>query len=180
MMIGLCVDYGIQGVSRHREALADGVTPDNAMSAAIGSLMLPLGLAGGTTIISFLTNLLGDIGGLADFGIVAALGVASGLFLFLTFVPAAKVLIERHTVAKGKPVVTAQLSDAIPGAGALVERIGTAAVKRPAALLIVTGVVTVILAFFAANLESSFKTTDFLPRGSGRPPVPTGRPRRQQ
>ena len=99
MMIGLCVDYGIQGTSRYRESVEDGADASAGISEAVAALMLPLGLAGTTTIISFLTNLFGDISGLGDFGVVAGVGVFSGLFIFLTGVPAARVLLDRRRPA---------------------------------------------------------------------------------
>ena len=184
MMIGLCVDYGIQGVSRYRESvaaagtaaesaypesaegLAGSGTATEAMSRAVSALMLPLGLAGVTTIISFLTNLFGGISGLADFGVVAGTGVASGLIVFLTAVPAARLVLDRRAEARGKPLATASMERAIPGAGAVVERIGTAAVRRPAVILAAAGVVTVVFGVLASNLSSSFNSNDFLPDGT--------------
>ncbi|MCP3939714.1 MAG: MMPL family transporter, partial [Actinomycetia bacterium] len=166
MMVGLCVDYGIQGVSRYREMLATGSDPQEAMSEAVAALILPLGLAGGTTIISFLTNLFGDIPGLADFGVVAAAGVGSGLFIFLTFNPAVKSILDGRRSTAGRPIAKQLIGDAIPGAGALIERLGVAAVRRPGAILIGFGIVTVILGGLAANLESSFSSSDFVPKGS--------------
>jgi hydrophobe/amphiphile efflux-3 (HAE3) family protein len=166
MMIGLCVDYGIQGTSRYREACADGSSATEGISRAVEGLMLPLGLAGGTTIISFLTNLFGEISGLADFGVVAAVGVASGLYVFLTGIPAARVLVDRRREARGRPLETRRMDQAIPGAGAVVERISANTVRRPALILVVTGVVTIVLGGFASNLESSFSSNDFLPDGS--------------
>jgi len=166
MMIGLCVDYGIQGTSRYRESVAEGDDASEGIAHAVAALMLPLGLAGGTTIISFLTNLFGDISGLGDFGVVAGVGVASGLYIFLTGVPAARVLLDRRRQASGRELTTRRMDQAIPGAGPLVEKIGAAVVRKPAAILIATGIVTVILGGFATDLDSSFNSNDFLPDGS--------------
>ena len=166
MMIGLCVDYGIQGISRYREAAATGADATDAISAAVGAVMLPLGLAGGTTIISFLTNLLGDISGLADFGVVAGVGVASGLFIFLTAVPATRVLLDRRAQSRGKTIKTTSMERAIPGAGRLVEQVSAATVRRPVWILIGTGVVSVIFGVLASNLSTTFNSNDFLPEGT--------------
>jgi len=166
MMIGLCVDYGIQGTSRYRESVAEGDDASEGIAHAVAALMLPLGLAGGTTIISFLTNLFGDISGLGDFGVVAGVGVASGLYIFLTGVPAVRVLLDRRRQAKGRELTTRRMDQAIPGAGPLVEKIGAVVVRKPAAILIATGIVTVILGGFATDLDSSFNSNDFLPDGS--------------
>lgn len=166
MMIGLCVDYGIQGTSRYREAVADGRDATEGISDAVASVMLPLGLAGTTTIISFLTNVFGDISGLADFGVVAGVGVASGLHIFLTGVPAVRVLIDRRRQAAGGELTTKPMDQAIPGAGAVVERIGATAVAKPAIILVIAGVITVIMSGLTTQLESSFNSTDFLSDGT--------------
>ena len=166
MMIGLCVDYGIQGTSRYRESVAEGYDVSEGTSHAVAALMLPLGLAGGTTIISFLTNLFGDISGLGDFGVVAGIGVASGLYIFLTGVPAARTLIDQRRQAQGKELATRRMDEAIPGAGPLVAKIGADVVRKPAGILVATGVVTVVLGCLALDLDSSFNSNDFLPDGS--------------
>jgi len=166
MMIGLCVDYGIQGTSRYREACADGKDATEGISEAVAAVLLPLGLAGGTTIISFLTNLFGEIPGLADFGVVAGVGVASGLYIFLTAVPAARVIIDRRRQAAGKALVTRSMDEGIPGAGALVEKIGAATVRKPGLILGATAVITVFFGGLTTQLETSFNSTDFLPNGT--------------
>lgn len=166
MMIGLCVDYGIQGTSRYREACAEGKEPAEGISDAVAAVMLPLGLAGGTTIISFLTNLFGSISGLADFGVVAGVGVASGLYIFLTGVPAVRVLLDRRAVAKGKTLTTKPMDQAIPGAGQVVERISAATVRKPAYILAIAGIITVVLGGLTTQLETTFNTNDFLPDGT--------------
>ena len=146
--------------------MADGRDASKGISEAVAAVMLPLGLAGGTTIISFLTNLFGDISGLADFGVVAGVGVASGLYIFLTGVPAARVLLDRRSQAKGKVLTTSPMDQAIPGDGALVERVSAATVRKPAYILAVAGIATLIMGGLTTQLESSFSSTDFLPDGT--------------
>jgi len=162
MMIGLCVDYGIQLTSRYREACVGGGDASDAMSEAVAAVWLPLGLAGGTTIISFLTNLLGDIDGMAEFGVVAGVGVGSGLFIFLTGVPAARVLLDRRRQGAGKVLLVKPMSEAIPGAGKVVERISSVSVAKPGLILAVTGVFTVLMALSATQVGSEFDNADFV------------------
>ena len=166
MLIGLCVDYGIQGTSRYREVRAEGAEVSEGISKSVSSVMLPLGLAGATTIISFLTNLFGDISGLADFGVVAGVGVACGLAVFLTGVPAARVLVDRRAQAKGKQPSIRPIDQAIPGAGRVVEAIARATVKKPAAILVLAGAVTLFFGAMTTGLSTSFNTSDFLPGGT--------------
>ncbi|MEM7096213.1 MAG: MMPL family transporter [Actinomycetota bacterium] len=166
ILIGLCVDYGIQVTSRYRETVVEGEAAREGVSDAVSHVMLPLGLAGGTTIISFLTNLAGDIDGMADFGVVAGVGVASGLIVFLTGVPAARVLLDRRNEARGREPFSRLMNDAIPGAGPLVERLSAASVAKPGAILALTGVFTLVMAGLATQVESEFDQADFVTQGS--------------
>ena len=166
MLIGLCVDYGIQGTARYREVRADGDKASAGISKSVSSVMLPLGLAGVTTIVSFLTNLIGDIGGLADFGVVAAIGVLSGLVVFLTGVPAVRVLLDQRADAKGKQPQLQPIDQAIPGAGTLVGNIGNATVRKPSVILVAAGVVTLVFGALTTQLGTEFNSTDFLPDGT--------------
>jgi len=166
MLIGLCVDYGIQVTSRYREVRAGGAGTNDGISKSVAEVMLPLGLAGVTTIVSFLTNLFGDISGLADFGVVAAVGVLSGLTVFLTAVPAARSLLDRRNEAKGKSPQIRSIDQAIPGAGKLVQSIGGATVRRPSVILAVTGIVTVFFMALTTQLGTEFNSADFIPDGT--------------
>ena len=166
MLIGLCVDYGIQGTARYREVRAEGADATEGASRSVAGVMLPLGLAGVTTMVSFLTNLFGDISGLADFGVVAAVGVAGGLVVFLTPVPAVRVLLDRRSGAEGRAPITRSIDQAIPGAGNLVEAVSSATVRRPTLILAAAGVVTLVFGVLTTNLGTSFDTNDFLPNGT--------------
>ncbi|MCY3849714.1 MAG: MMPL family transporter [Acidimicrobiaceae bacterium] len=166
MLIGLCVDYGIQVTSRYREVRSQGADAAEGVSKSVAGVMLPLGLAGVTTIASFLTNVFGDISGLADFGVVAAVGVFSGLTVFLTAVPATRSLLDRRGEAKGKSPQIRPIDQAIPGAGKLVQSIGSATVRRPSAILASTGIVTVVFMALTTQLGTEFNSNDFLPDGT--------------
>ena len=166
MLIGLCVDYGIQGTSRYREVRSEGGGSADAVSTSVAKVMLPLGLAGATTIVSFLTNLLGDISGLGDFGVVAAVGVLSGLAVFLTAVPAARAIMDRRGERKGRQPQLRPIDQAIPGAGTLVRTVGSATVRRPAIILVLTGAVTVMFLALLTQLGTEFNSNDFIPDGT--------------
>ena len=166
MMIGLCIDYGIQGTFRYREVRTAGAGVSAGISKSVAGVMVPLGLAGVTTIISFLTNLLGDISGLADFGVVASVGVFSGLVVFLTAVPAVRALLDRRSESQGKQPVIRPVDRAIPGAGALVGTIGNATVRMPSVILAAAGVLALFFGVLATQLGSEFNSADFVPDGT--------------
>ena len=166
MLIGLVVDYSIQTVSHYREMRADGKAVRDAARHALAGVMLPLGLAGGTTIISFLTNLTSSIPANGDFGIVAAFGVFFGLFTMLVLLPAARAIYDERKEAAGKLDEPRLMGDAIPGAGSVVERAGRFVATKPMPVLAVAGALTVFLTGAATQISTEFDSNDFLP-GSG-------------
>ena len=87
MLIGLAVDYAIQTVALYRERRAAGENVGQAVRRGLRTVTIPLALAAGTTVVSFLTNLASPIPANGDFGITAGLGVAFGLIVMLTLVP---------------------------------------------------------------------------------------------
>ena len=163
MLVGLVVDYSIQTVAHYREMRAEGRNVRDAAQHALGGVMLPLGLAAGTTIISFLTNLTSSIPANGDFGIVAAFGVFFGLFTMLVLLPAARTIFDERAAAKNKLGEVRLMADAIPGAGPIVERIGAFVAAKPMPVLAVAGVITVVLTSFATQISTEFNSNDFLP-----------------
>ena len=167
MMVGLVVDYSIQTVAKYRELRANGLDVLDAARGALAGVLLPLGLAAGTTIISFLTNLTSSIPANGDFGVVAAFGVFFGLFTMLILIPAARAILDRRAEAENSLGEPRQMTDAIPGAGSVVEGIGRVVAAKPMAVLAVTGVITIILGAAATQISTEFDSNDFLP-SSGR------------
>lgn len=166
MMVGLVVDYSIQTVAKYRELRGNGLAVVDATRGALHGVALPLGLAAGTTIISFLTNLTSSIPANGDFGVVAAFGVFFGLFTMLILIPAARSLFDRRREAAGKLGDAKQMTDAIPGAGAFVERIGRLVAAKPMVVLAVAGIITIGLGTAATQISTEFDSNDFLPSGS--------------
>lgn len=165
MLVGLVVDYSIQTTARYREMRADGLAVTEAAGRALHGVLLPLGLAAGTTIISFLTNLTSSIPANGDFGVVAAFGVFFGLFTMLVLIPAARTIFDRRLEAKGTLADAKLMTDAIPGAGPLVERIGRYVAMNPMIVLAAAGCITLGLGVAATQISTEFNSNDFLPSG---------------
>ncbi len=163
MLIGLVVDYAIQSVAHYREIRADGATVGVAARTGLLGVMLPLGLAAGTTIISFLTNLASPIPANQDFGIVAAFGVFFGLVTMLTLIPAARTILDQRSEARGSLAEARLMTDAIPGAGSVIARIGEFVARQPMVALAGAAVLTVALGSAATQISTEFDTNDFLP-----------------
>lgn len=163
MLVGLVVDYSIQMVSHYREMRAEGRAAGDSARHALAGVMLPLGLAAGTTIISFLTNLTSSIPANGDFGIVAAFGVFFGLLTMLILIPAARSILDERREKKGTLGPPRLMGDAIPGAGALVERVGRFVATKPMPVLAVAGVLTIGFTAAAIQISTEFNSNDFLP-----------------
>ncbi|MGF1667245.1 MAG: RND family transporter [Acidimicrobiia bacterium] len=165
MLIGLVVDYAIQSVAHYRELRIGGSGVTEAAREGLRTVALPLGLAAGTTMVSFLTNVASPIPANRDFGVVAAFGVFFGLAVMLTLVPAAKAVLDSRRESKGTLRPPQPVSDAIPGVGPVVERVGVFVARKPMVVLVGTALVTIVLGAAALNINTEFDSNDFLPSG---------------
>ena len=171
LLISLSVDYALQIIGRYREALRDdSETDDDASGRAIARSVrlcgVPVLLAAGTTAVSLLANLSSRFEPIADFGIIASIGVISGWIVMTSFVPAARLVLDRRLAAKGKKPTTQPVADTIPGAAAVLPRIASAVVRRPVSVLGAVIVITALAVVAAGNLSTTFAVKDFLPKDS--------------
>ncbi|MXZ77602.1 MAG: MMPL family transporter [Acidimicrobiia bacterium] len=183
LLISLSVDYALQIVGRYREALREGNegggnadhaedtgeggdASGRAIARSVRLCGVPVLLAAGTTAISLLANLSSRFEPIADFGIIASIGVISGWIVMTNFVPSARLMLDRRLAAKGKSPTTRPLADTIPGAGAVLPRVATGVARRPLPVIIVALALTVLSVVAASNLSTSFAVKDFLPNDS--------------
>ncbi|MXW57084.1 MAG: MMPL family transporter [Acidimicrobiia bacterium] len=183
LLISLSVDYALQIVGRYREALREGNegggnadhaedtgeggdASGRAIARSVRLCGVPVLLAAGTTAISLLANLSSRFEPIADFGIIASIGVISGWIVMTNFVPSARLMLDRRLAAKGKAPTTRPLADTIPGAGAVLPRVATGVARRPLPVIIVALALTVLSVVAASNLSTSFAVKDFLPNDS--------------
>ena len=171
LLISLSVDYALQIIGRYREALRDdSETDDDASGRAIARSVrlcgVPVLLAAGTTAVSLLANLSSRFEPIADFGIIASIGVISGWIVMTSFVPAARLVLDKRLAAKGKKPTTRPVADTIPGAAAVLPRVAAAVVRRPIPVLGVAIVITALAVVAAGNLSTTFAVKDFLPKDS--------------
>ena len=165
IVISLTVDYAIQAISHYREQRAEGQPVLQAVRTGLRNVAVPLALAAVTTIASFLATLFSPISTIADFGIVAGLGVGLSLIVMLTLVPAGRTIIDRRREARGKLKEPRPVSAALPGIGRAAEVLGASVTRRPAPYLIAVIGVTIWMGFAATGLHSEFSIRDILPKG---------------
>ena len=164
MLIGLVVDYAIQSVGLYREQRGEGHDAPTAARRGLRSVIIPLGLAAITTVVSFLANVTSPIPANVDLGIVAGIGVAFGLNVMLTLIFSARALVDRRLESRGELRPARQISGAIPGVGAAAEALGGRLAPRPLPFLVAIGVITILLGIASTRLE----TTSRLPGLSAR------------
>ncbi len=163
MLIGLVVDYALQSVSHYREFRIQGCNVAEASRRGLRGVLLPLGLAAGTTIISFLTNLTSPIPANKDFGVLAGFGVFFGLTVMLVLMSASRAILDGRRESRAKLSEPTMMTNAIPGAGLVVQRAGAFVARHPLVVLGATVIVTVALGAAATQISTKFDANDFLP-----------------
>jgi predicted RND superfamily exporter protein len=177
LLIGLGVDYGIHLTMRYREELVRSDSVSRAGSIAVVSAGAALVLAALTDMVGFLSNLSSPIGPIQEFGLIVAIGILSSYIIFVTFVPACRVLVDRRRKAKGKPLLSPanevrarRKGDELKGIQARVANgmdLGAkAALGKPKVLLGSAVCLTLVLLLLATQVSTTFSTYDFLPQGS--------------
>ena len=165
IIISLTVDYAIQGISHYREQRVAGEPVLQAVRVGLRNVTVPLTLAAGTTIVSLLATLFSPVGVIADFGVVAGLGVGMSLIVMLTLIPAGRTIIDRRREARGRLPAARPISNALPGISQLAEKLGRSVTRWPAPFLVGVLAVTIALGFAARGLHSEFSIKDVLPKG---------------
>ena len=175
LLVGLGVDYGIHLIMRYREDLIEEWDIKKASASSIMYVGSALLLATTTTMVGFLSNVTSDITPIREFGIQVALGVLSAFLIFVTFIPACRVLVDTWYQNKGtKPLSETNIElmkekkrdnteDAdsylnyFMGIGAKVS------LENPEKVLAVVTVVTLIAGITATEISTEFDFNDFLP-----------------
>jgi predicted RND superfamily exporter protein len=164
LLVGLGVDYGIHLTMRYREERASHGGTTAAASGAIGAVGAALALATMTTAVGFLTNLVNPLPPLRDFGVFAAVGVASAFLIMTTFVPAVRLVVDRWRLRRGRLPDEPQRGDEAPTLlGRIASSLAPTATHRPWAVLAVAAVLTVAGIVSSSNLSTEFSQTEFFP-----------------
>ena len=171
LLISLSVDYALQISGRYREALRGesdrgSEAAGRAMAHSVRHCGVPVLLAAGTTAVSLLANLTSRFDPIAEFGIIASIGVVSGWIVMTSFVPAARLVLDQWRAAKGREPATQPIAQTIPGAAALLPRLAAFVARRPVTVLSAAAGVTVLAVVAATSLSTSFAVKDFLPQNS--------------
>lgn len=164
LIVGLGVDFAIHLLARYRAEVGDGATPDAAWATGSRTVGLTLLLCTGATAIGFLTNLASPVEFLATLGVLAAVGIVAAFGLTMTFLPAARLLLDRRAQRLGRlpgAALAAQSSSRLPR---LVGRTAWLAERAPVPTLLVATLAVVAGGYGFTQLDSTFELTDFVPQ----------------
>lgn len=166
LLIGLGVDYAIHLTARYREEIGEGQDVVGAAVRASRTVGVALILATVTTAVGFLTNIWSPVTAIADFGVLASVGIGAAFVLMLTFVPATRILLDRKAEASGRLPTEAMGHS---GQRFLPQLMGGASIfarKIPAVMVGIALVLGGLGAWGWANLDTKFSFTDFVPQDS--------------
>lgn len=163
LLVGLGVDYSVHLTARYRDEIGTGRSVSGAAGRATATVGIALVLATLTTSIGFLTNIVNPVPALRDFGIMAAIGIASAFLIMLTFVPAIRLLLDRRAERRGTlPVerLAGQETRWITrGSGAT----AVLAERHPIIVLATTALLAGVGIFGLVNLDTEFSSAAFIP-----------------
>jgi uncharacterized protein len=167
LLVGLGVDYSIHLTMRYREERGQGATPTGAVTGAIAAVGAALALATMTTVVGFMTNVTNPLPPLRDFGVFAAVGVASAFLIMTTFVPSTRLVVDRWLQRRGRLPDATDRGDHRPSLlGRAAALLAPTATHRPWVILTAAGILTVVGGVSATNLSTEFSQTEFFPEGS--------------
>lgn len=174
LLIGLGVDYGIHLTMRYREGVVEDGDIDKANQISIVSVGSALLFATVTTMIGFFSNLSSEITPIKEFGIQTGLGILSAFIIFVTFLPACRIVIDRNYKSNGKEVLSQTNIDIIKAkkigseSNAISDKfmsIGSIlALKYPEKTVAFFVVLTLVAGYGGSQISSEFNAEDFLPQ----------------
>ncbi|HUU00293.1 MAG TPA: MMPL family transporter [Myxococcota bacterium] len=160
LLIALGTAYAIHLLHRYNEVADANAPGDELIGSAMADVMLPICMAGLTTVIGFLSFLTSSLVFIRQTGVIAAFGIFSAMLIALTFLPAVLSWL------KPPKVQTAEHGKMLSGPALMANRAGTAIIRRPRMLLIISAVVAVAAASFLPSLNRRFDMVAYFPANS--------------
>lgn len=164
LLLAIGVDFGMHAINRYREQKLDGYDYENSMHRAYTPLVMAFFLVTGTSVIGFSANMASGLGAIRDFGLVAAVGIASVALIFGVFLPALKLQIERIRRSTPLPVFDRRpLGSEGSVLGQLLPLHLKITGKAPKIFLAIILVSAAFSGYYGKDVDSSFDNDDFLP-----------------
>ena len=156
MMVGAGVDYAVFLFSRYQELIRSGMTSDDALVAALGSIGAVLAGSAGTVALTFLGLAFTTLGIFLTVGPALTVTIAVGFFASVTMLPALIVLAGRRGWVKSRKDVTGRFWR---GSGIRIAR-------KPKGYLAVSLAILVSLAACASLAQFNYDDRKTLPPDS--------------
>ena len=151
LVFGAGTDYALLLTARYREELRRHEDRHQAMAVALGRAAPAIIASTATVILSLLALLVAELSSTKSLGPVMAVGIAVGLFVMITLLPALLVIFGRWVFWPVRPT----LGSAEPTERGLWARIGRRMAPRPRLVWVVTAVVLGALALGVTQLEAN-------------------------
>jgi RND superfamily putative drug exporter len=168
LMIGLAVgiDYGLFILSRHRNQLANGMTPEESAATAVATAGSAVVFAGGTVIIALLGLLVVGIPFLSVMGVAAAAGVLVAILASATLLPALLGFAKGRMIPKPGSRAHRRATAGDTGRPSLGQRWVTLVMRFPVIAVIAVVGILGVLAIPAASLQLALPASSTDPAGS--------------
>jgi putative drug exporter of the RND superfamily len=150
LVFGAGTDYALLLTARYREELRRHEDRHEAMAVALGRAAPAIIASGFTVILSLLCLLVAELNSTKSLGPVMAIGIAVGLCVMLTLLPALLVIFGRWVFWPRRPT----LGSPEPTEHGLWARVGQRMAPRPRVVWVVTALVLAVLALGVTQLEA--------------------------
>ena len=150
LVFGVSTDYALLIVARYREELRRHERRQPAMVEALRRAGPAILASAATVILALLTLFVAELQSTKDLGPVLAIGVAIGLLVMITLLPALLVICPRGVFWPYRP----GYGSAEPTARGVWARVGWSIAQRPRTIWITTAVVLGVLALGTTGLKA--------------------------
>jgi predicted RND superfamily exporter protein len=172
LLMAIGVDFGIHITNRYREEVTDSsntasdadVNPEVAIRRAVAPLAVAFFMVMMTSVIGFSANMASGLSPIADFGLVAAVGITAVTLIFGVFLPAAKLIVERLRRDTRLPAFVSKplgTEDSILGRILPIHLSVTS--RIPIVFLVALLLMTGAAGYYGQDVGSSFEDEDMLP-----------------
>lgn len=162
LLIALGTAYAIHLLHKYNEVVCqeDGSVNQTGIHSAIADVMVPIGLAGLTTVIGFLSFLTSDLVFIQHTGVIAAFGIFAAMLVTLSFLPAVLSWLSPRRSTFGTS------GQALKGLSRVADRAGHTVVRHRKPLLLVTVAIAVTAAAFIPSMDRRFDMVSYFPEDS--------------
>ncbi|MGM0372783.1 MAG: efflux RND transporter permease subunit, partial [Halobacteriota archaeon] len=162
LLLAIGVDFGIHIINRYREEESGGI--GEPMRRTLAPLLGAFVMVTLTSAIGFSANMASGLSPIAEFGLVAALGISAVALVFGLFLPAGKVALERLRVQSSIPRRSPTPLGAEDSALGRLLPVPLELTSKVPTLFLLTLVLTAGAAgYYGQDVGSSFEDEDMLP-----------------